>query len=583
MNRFFAFILFLIALIGALFIPSSPSAAQGSYYLLPVPSFNDHYIYTSPAVSVDFNVNNVSYSGDCIGSAFTWCGASLSLYRDVTMDIYGVVADFTQYERDDSPFPGWLVVGTSSEFNPVHYGVIGLTTEQVVSTPLLSYRWCATDITLSSIGHLDCDNVTTSWADAANGNAPEVQERNSLYVGTRRASNDFSFDMSLNLYWLIVDCPGGTSPDPYGVCTPDPTATPTVTPTIVPGNGYDLDCVVSTSGIPGTSPGDIISANLLDNGSFEAVGFQPGNSSQPASWYGPDDWELDGLVLPWVLYDSGVGCGSDVVCSPDGIMSLRSSHHLSGFPDDYRYGRLCQDVYLIPGSYNLRFGYDYQEVLNDVPDPLYWSHWHVDVQAGVFVWNRLLRDPSLPNPPRWSTHIYTSTNTVSGGGFQFCMSGDYYGSSTAHIPTIDKIYLHALDSSTGEVFCQGPLDPGDIATPTPTSTNTPVNTPIPTMTPLGTLALPTYGPLPTIDPGVGLTPRATSCYGVSEESVPELVLDGYYAVTSQELPTFGLCFAPNDIAFDPAHPIRAVVQPETMLGVLTPIIGMMLLAWVRKR
>lgn len=564
-------VLFLVGLfVLILLIVPFATAQPGSYYLLPVPYAFDDYPYTISSSLSSYPLS-VDFSGSCSGGSFAWCGASLDLYRDTTMPIYGVVSDFVDYERSDDT-DGFLVVGTSSEFVPDAYGVIQLTTEELVPTdPFVPYRWCSTDIPSVNIDHLDCDKVSTRWYDAANGTSPSVQNLRTLYVGTRRGDSDVTMSMTVNLYWLITECPGGTTPDPAGVCLPSPTPTPSGTP--VPGTGIDPGATCPISGL-----GDV-PANFLDNYDF---------SIDPV--FSSDKWSTESLnFFYWGdLYP---------LSAPASLMSFS----VEGLGDDTM-TVLEQYVGIVRDGQRLAMGMNVRANGCPYPNVDWCGQDFSDTvgRASIALFNTFHEDEYRLNYNDLADNFSQEDGycTIVGGGlggyryqceYKLFETQNIYGDGATNWARVELQPLRYADVYIDDVYVipitEG-IDPSvdcyaveewidDNLPPTPT--------PVPTLPPISTIAIPTYGPGATIPAGVGLTPAPTTCINFDPDVAPAVVLTAAAEYANVDIPSVGVCYAPQVIGFDADNPIRAIVQPETMLAVFAPAVGLLVVNWIRKR
>lgn len=309
--------------------------------------------------------------------------------------------------------------------------------------------------------------------------------------------------------------------------SPSPTVANTATPTQTSyGGGFGTHCVDDEPfqwPVSPTPGGPSVDATYIIDGSFEAMS----PSSPPvAPWYNVDGY-AGGVVGDGLPYSR---LGSNAMVQ----YYYHNTTAATGFG---------QTVYLPAATDYIVIG---------------WS-----ARGGETAGTRIL-EIRWKNEAVWSEPISGipwqdyEIETDSNGGIGNLEFIHYPGDGTVYI---DAIYLYAYDEPAGGgvpvIICVE-----ELGTPTPLSTVPPLSTAGPTPTPGDIWATP-------IDPGGGMTPQATSCYGWPNVDYPDPPSIGGVDLPG-EIPGVDLCIQPQLLVIGDDNPIRQVMDPDafflTLMG-----------------
>lgn len=326
--------------------------AQSEYFLMPAIIY-DGEPYSDPPGNAGggfysgANVLSTEGIGTCTyDGGWTYCGAAVAVQRPDGVDaVLGFVIDWYEaaVESQTHARPEAIGVDVSGQ-GSVFGGNSGCA--NVAACPS-SYqaRWCMTDVDPGDLTHLLCNEEPDIWlTDAVTGTNDSL----AIYVVNTTGG---TLDMSIvvELYWLVLECPSGYVPNEENICVEDE-GPPPPPPVEFPTCSFSYTQTITTTTGTGTATYSYtVSANLIQNGSFEDA---------DSGDYFPAHWTFSSDVPP--LSNSWWGNSPLIAYSGHRYMDSYQQHQLYKLVQDltlYSSGQYRAGFYARPsGHYLNAFG-----------------------------------------------------------------------------------------------------------------------------------------------------------------------------------------------------------------------------------
>lgn len=248
----------------------APVYAQSEYFLIPAVIY-DYEPWSDPDGNAGggflVSGNSLSMDGTCShDGGWTYCGAAMAVARpgDVA-PVLGFVVDWSDATVDTQTHArpeafGYDLSGNGSVFG----GNSGCADVGACPSPYIG-RWCMTDVDPGDLTHLDCDEEPAIWlSEAVTGTNDSLV----VYVANT-SGGTLDIEIDVETYWLILECPSGYIPNDENICTEEE-APPPPPPVEFPTCSFNYTTTITTTAGTGTATYSYtVSANLIQNGSFE--------------------------------------------------------------------------------------------------------------------------------------------------------------------------------------------------------------------------------------------------------------------------------------------------------------------------
>lgn len=420
----------------AFFWLSVTTTAQANYFLYPVPSVNDYQEYPNGS-TVDITPSNngliVEVSGNCgSGTGSSFCGVDLDMGRTSALDVQGLVVDFvstslgSEVSFEHRVSPSDIITDVIGAYN----GFFGDTPATV--------RNCRTNVDSGDISHLGCD-YTEAFIIGAEGTGAAAQNYRGAGPYLFNSSTSKAFSLEARIYWLVLSCPDGSSPDVNNICQEDEPPPP-------PSYPYDpaatcsfnyTGTITTTTGTTGTATYSYtVPANLVQNWGFETA---------DAGGFFPQSWTFNASPPP--LANTWWG--------DSGFIAKSGTRYLTSYAQANNY-QLLQDMTLYSSGRYMAGAYvrphtDYAS--SSASLTMRWSG------APVVV--------AVPITNTW--HAITGTRLTSGGSAWLGLY--YYSASPGTIADIhiDDIFIFPVEETGDDILCDPayyPVPPGQPVTTT---------------------------------------------------------------------------------------------------------------------
>jgi len=269
---------------------SSAYAQADEYFLWPA---NVYYYEPFVTTGSSFSVsdNDLLMTGSCTsGGGWTSCGAGVAVTRPTSDEVDAVLGFIVDWQNasvssqthprpqamaDDVSGAGTFLMG--SQGCAVSGGANCVTPYEK--------RWCiTTDTRADELDHLECDETPNHWDVDAE---PVTSTLDSLtFFVTNTAGGTRAILIYVSMYWLVLDCPEGHSPNEDNICEedePPPPPPPTPTGPVDVGATCSFNYSTTITATGGTTVTEeysyTVAANLVQNYSFEE-----NDGTSPANW-----------------------------------------------------------------------------------------------------------------------------------------------------------------------------------------------------------------------------------------------------------------------------------------------------------
>lgn len=416
----------------------SPAYAQSEYFLIPAVIY-DYETWSDPGGNAGggflVSGNSMSMDGTCTyDGGWTYCGAAMAVARPGDVDaVLGFVIDWSDATVDTQTHASPQAIGFDLGNGSVFGGQSGCAVSAACPSPYVG-RWCMTDIDPGDLEHLDCNEEPNIWSSEA---VTGTNDSLAVFV-VQSSGGTLDIEIDVETYWLVLECPEGYVPNGENVCVEDE-GPPPAPPVEFPTCSFNYTSTITTTAGTGTATYSYtVSANLIQNGSFEEGG------------YFPDSWTFVSDIPP--LTNQWWGDSEFLAYSGSRYMDSYSQH---------QHYRLVQDMQLYASG-------QYQAGFYARPS----AHYLNAFGQVKMIWGGSVVAQSGLITNTWQ--VFSGTRATGGGSAWLEMayfslvpgtSTDVYG---------DHAFIWPIDSN-GDILCDPsfyPVPPGQPVTSTvPIDTN----------------------------------------------------------------------------------------------------------------